>query len=61
MKEKIIKQIYKLKFAPEIGKPMRYERRGTRKLYISPYRLAHFYNKEKNKIIILDLYHKDEQ
>ena len=36
MKEKIIKQIAKLKDNPELGKPMRYTRKGTRELYISP-------------------------
>ena len=61
LKEKIIKQVMKLKENPELGKPMKYSRKGTRELYISPYRLSYFYTKEDEKIIILDLYHKDEQ
>ncbi len=58
-KEKIIKQISKIKNNPEMGKPMRYERKKTRETYISPYRLA--YALIKNKIYILDIYHKDRQ
>lgn len=60
-KEKVIKQIEKLKINPELGKPMRYDRKGTRELYIPPFRLSYAYLKDENKIIILDLYHKDEQ
>lgn len=59
IKNKIIKQISKIKSNPKIGKPMRYSRKGTRELYISPFRLSYMY---ENKIIyILALYHKDEQ
>jgi len=59
LKERIIKQIQKIKENPEIGKPMRYSRSGTRELYISPFRLS--YKIEDNTIYILCLYHKDEQ
>ena len=40
---------------------MRFYRKGTREVYISPYRLSYAYLKEEDKIIFLDLYHKDEQ
>ena len=60
-KEKILKQIDKIRDNPEIGKPMMYSRKGTRELYIAPYRLSYEYLKEEDKIILLDLYHKDEQ
>ncbi|KAF5432460.1 mRNA-degrading endonuclease RelE, toxin component of the RelBE toxin-antitoxin system [Candidatus Methanophagaceae archaeon] len=46
---------------PEIGKTMRYARKGTRELYIGSFRLSYVYLKSENKIIFLDLYHKDEQ
>ena len=59
IKEKIIKQISKIKDNPKIGKPMRYGRKGTRELYISPFRLS--YKVEGNIIYILALYHKDLQ
>jgi len=59
LKEKIIKQLSKLEENPELGKPMRYQRKGTRELYISPYRLSYFV--QTDTIYILALYHKDEQ
>mgnify|MGYP001562406843 CR=1 FL=1 len=59
VKEKIIKQIQKIKDNPEIGKPMKYSRKGTRELYISPFRLS--YQIDTGLVCILDLYHKDEQ
>ena len=61
IKDKIIKQILKLKQNPELGKPMKYARKGTRELYISPFRLSYIHVKEEDLILILDLYHKDEQ
>jgi mRNA-degrading endonuclease RelE of RelBE toxin-antitoxin system len=60
-KEKIIKQISKIKENPEIGKPMRYSRKGTRELYISPFRLSYLYDSKNDVVFILDLYHKDKQ
>jgi len=59
LKEKIKKQIAKIIENPEIGKPMRFGRKGTRELYVAPYRLS--YTFESDKIILLALYHKDEQ
>lgn len=61
LKIKIKKQIKKIIENPEIGKPMKYNRKGTREVYISPLRLSYVYLKEEGKIIFLDLYHKDEQ
>lgn len=58
-KEKIIKQISKIRENPEIGKPMMYGRKGTRELYIAPFRLS--YKVEGNIVYILALYHKDLQ
>ena len=60
-KAKIKKQIEKILENPEIGKPMMYGRKGTREVYVTPYRLAYSYNPSENKIIFLDIYHKDEQ
>ena len=60
-KEKIIKQITKIKENPEIGKPMRFSRKGTREIYISPFRLSYLYDYAKQVVYILDLYHKDKQ
>ena len=61
LKERIIKQFEKIRENPEIGKPMRHDRKGTREAYIPPFRLSYAYLKEEDKIVFLDLYHKDEQ
>ena len=61
LKEKVKKQIEKIIVNPEIGKPMMYSRKGTREVYVSPFRLSYVYIKAEDKIILLDLYHKDEQ
>ena len=59
VKEKIIKQVSKIRNNPELGKPMRFDRKGNRELYISPWRLS--YKLEENIVYILALYHKDLQ
>ena len=61
LKERIFKQLSKIKENPETGKPMKYIRKGTREVYIPPFRLSYAYLPEEQKIIILDFYHKDEQ
>lgn len=61
LKDRIIKQLTKIRENPEVGKPMKFWRRGTREVYIPPFRLSYEYIKEEDKVIILDLYHKDEQ
>ncbi|MEA2045643.1 MAG: type II toxin-antitoxin system RelE/ParE family toxin [Euryarchaeota archaeon] len=61
VKGQIKKQIKKVIENPEIGKPMRYARKGTRELHIGSFRLSYAYLKSKNKIIFLDLYHKNNQ
>ena len=61
LKERIIKQILKLKENPEFGKLMMYARKGTRELYVSPYRISYSYDSKENTLIFLDVYHKDEQ
>ena len=60
-KKRILKQFMKIKEDPKIGKPMRYDRRGSREVYIVPFRLSYHYSKETDTITFLDLYHKDEQ
>ena len=58
-KIKVYKQIDKIEANPFVGKPIRYDRKSTRELYIKPYRLSYRY---KNDVIeLLALYHKDEQ
>ena len=60
-KEKVKKQIKKIVENPEIGKPMRYNRKGTRELYVKPNRISYLYDKEKNRIIFLFIFNKKEK
>ncbi len=60
-KERVKKQIKKVIENPEVGKPMRYSRKGTREVYIAPFRLSYIYEQSEDKVVFLDLYHKDEQ
>lgn len=55
------KLIDKILANPEIGKPMRYDRKGTREVYIGHFRLSYSYDKLSDTLFLLDLYHKDEQ
>lgn len=58
---KVEKLLAKMIDNPEIGKPMKYARKGTMEVYIPPFRLSYAYLTQENKIILLELYHKDEQ
>ena len=60
-KEKIKAQIRKIIENPEVGKPMRYARKGTREVYSGSFRLSYAYIPEANKVIFLDFYHKHKQ
>jgi mRNA-degrading endonuclease RelE of RelBE toxin-antitoxin system len=60
-KQRIKIQIQKIIEDPEVGKPMRFGRKGTRELYISPFRLSYLYEREQDRIVLLSFYHKDEQ
>ena len=61
IKERIEKLIVKIKNNPQIGKPMKHNRKGTREVYLPPFRLSYAYNINNDTIMILDFYHKDEQ
>ena len=61
LKTKIKKQIQKIKLNPEIGKPMKFHRKGTRELYLKPYRLSYVYDVDNDIVYIMDLYHKKKQ
>ena len=61
LKQRIKIQIQKIIEDPEVGKPMRFGRKGTRELYISPFRLSYLYEREQDRIVLLSFYHKDEQ
>ena len=59
--KRIIKLIQKIVENPNVGKPMRYGRIGTREVYIKPFRLSYTYCKNERLITLLDLYHKKKQ
>jgi mRNA-degrading endonuclease RelE of RelBE toxin-antitoxin system len=61
VKDRVEKLIFKIKENPEIGKPMGHNRKGTREVYLPPFRLSYAYDKVNDIIVILDFYHKDEQ
>ena len=61
LKNKIIKQIEKIKENPKLGKPTMYARKGTRELYVKPFRLSYNYMDDEDMVYILDLYHKKRQ
>ncbi|MFH1711368.1 MAG: type II toxin-antitoxin system RelE/ParE family toxin [Nanoarchaeota archaeon] len=60
-KEKVIKQIEKISKYPETGKPMRFNRKGTREVYSGSFRLSYSYNSAEDTLYLLAFYHKDEQ
>jgi mRNA-degrading endonuclease RelE of RelBE toxin-antitoxin system len=61
IRERLERQFQKILSNPEIGKPMRYARKGTREVHIPPFRLAYVYFKDENLVVFFSLYHKDEQ
>ncbi len=61
LRTKIKKQIKKISENPEIGKPMRYGRKGTRELYIPPFRISYSYSVKEKIVNISYLYHKKGQ
>ena len=61
VKERVKKQVKKICANPEIGKPMMHERKGTREVYLSPHRISYMYIKNEERIVFLEIYHKDEQ
>jgi mRNA-degrading endonuclease RelE of RelBE toxin-antitoxin system len=60
-KFKLHKIMAKAVINPDVGKPMRFCRKGTRELYLPPFRLSYSYEKKESIITFLDLYHKDQQ
>jgi mRNA-degrading endonuclease RelE of RelBE toxin-antitoxin system len=44
IKERLRKQIQKIVECPEFGKPLRYDLKGERTVYVRPYRLIYSYH-----------------
>ncbi len=60
-RDRLEKIIIKISINPEMGKPMKYDRKGTREVYVGSFRLSYAYIKNEDRLIILELYHKDKQ
>ena len=58
---KLKKLMLKIEENPKIGKPMRYERKSTREVYMKPFRLSYEYDQHEDHLTFLDLYHKKHQ
>ncbi len=61
IKIKLDKILLKIMENPQIGKPMMYTRKGTRELYLKPFRLSYAYDPALEVLFLLDFYHKTEQ
>ena len=59
--KRVQKLIIKIINDPKIGKPMRFDRKGTREVYVPPFRLSYSYDKKKDILYLLEVYHKDEK
>ena len=59
--ERVHKLVQKIIANPAIGKPMRYDRRGTREVYFKPFRISYKYDQHTDFLTFLDLYHKRVQ
>jgi len=55
------KVLLKIMENPELGKPMMYTRKGTRELYVTPFRISYSYDYSSEILYLLDFYHKNEQ
>ena len=58
VRDSINKKVKKIIENPEVGKSMRNVRKGTREIYLKPFRLSYSYKVNENFVYILDLYHK---
>jgi addiction module RelE/StbE family toxin len=58
IKEKAVKQIKKIIEEPETGKPLRYDLKGERTVYVKPYRIIYSYF--NNQINFLRFEHRGE-
>ena len=59
--ERAQKLIKKIIDNSEVGKPMRFDRKGTREVYVQPFRLSYSYDKITEVLYLLEIYTKDEQ
>ncbi len=58
LKKRLIKQVEKVLNNPNIGKPLRYNLKGERSVYVPPYRLV--YTLIDDKIFLLRFRHRED-
>ena len=58
LKERLIKQVEKILKNPETGKPLRYNLKGERSVYVPPYRLV--YALLDHKIYLMRFRHRED-
>ncbi|MGQ0771686.1 MAG: type II toxin-antitoxin system RelE/ParE family toxin [Nitrososphaerota archaeon] len=58
IKEKLQKQIRNIVECPELGKPLRYDLKGERTIYVKPYRLI--YSHQGTVLYLLRFEHRKE-
>lgn len=58
LKEKLQKQIQNIAESPELGKPLRYNLKGERTVYVKPYRLIYAY--QETILYLLRFEHRKE-
>jgi len=58
LKKRLIKQVEKIINNPNIGKPLRYNLKGERSVYVPPYRLV--YALIDDKIFLLRFRHRED-
>ncbi len=58
LKKRLIKQVEKILKNPETGKPLRYNLKGERSVYVPPYRLV--YALIDDKIFLLRFRHRED-
>ncbi|MBU0906859.1 MAG: type II toxin-antitoxin system RelE/ParE family toxin [Nanoarchaeota archaeon] len=55
------KLVEKIILNPNVGKPMKYERKNTREVYLPPFRISYAYDKSSDTLTFLNVYHKKKQ
>ena len=55
VKQNVYNQVEKIVNNPHIGKPMKYDRKNTREVYLKPFRISYTILDEKFIIIFLDI------
>lgn len=61
LKIKAVKLVEKIISNPNIGKPMRYDRKNSRELYLKSFRVSYCLYEKECVLLFLEIYHKKKQ